>query len=84
MESFDIEDEEIGILLGIEFDEDHEIEVEYNIRVLEGVFEGDVKLDGRYKLENFSAEKIIDEMYPAIINQFESSFPDAEIQYHEI
>lgn len=70
-------------MLGPRITEDEELGIEYSIRVLEGEMEDDITIDGSYQLDGISFETVMEEVYPALIDQFEERFPDAEIQYYE-
>lgn len=64
-------------------EEESTIEITYSIRVLEGEYTDQVEIDGCYQLDGLDAETVMDELYPALVDQFEEAFPDAELQYYE-
>lgn len=82
LEFYGVEPSDIGILLGPEF-EDEKLIVFYHIRVIEDRYDFDVRMDGKYIPDNHAAIEVYDEDYPEIIEQFEDTFPDAELQYYE-
>lgn len=42
------------------------------------------KIDGNYQFDGLDAGTILDEVYPALVDQFESKFEESQIQYYEV
>lgn len=74
----------IGIVCGPQLDENEEaIRVQYNVRVVDGPVDDTLRYDLDYYFEDEDMGRVVHEIYPAMVETLEKSFPDAEIQYME-
>ena len=84
MELCDVEKEDIGIVLGPQINEKvPAVEITYSVRVLEGKDTGAYDIDGTYLVESSDTARVIEELYPEIVRQFEDTFEEAQIQSYE-
>ena len=63
-------------------EEDLAIELQINIRVLEGDDSAVYAIDSVYSYEWMPATEFMDEIYPEIIEDLEESFADSQLQYY--
>lgn len=87
VESWDVEEDELGILVAPYMEPEREfepLEIMYHVRVLDGEHQGRYQLDGRYTFEDADFPTILSELYPDIVDQFENAFEDAEIHYYDL
>lgn len=73
------------MVIGPRLNEDHScIELEVNIRVLEGDDEAVYAIDSIYAYEQVPTTRFMDEVYPRIIDELEESFEDSQLQYYQL
>lgn len=59
------------------------IEVTYSIRVLEGEYENQVEIDGSYRRDHLNVETVLEKVYPAVVDEFETVFEQSQLQYYD-
>lgn len=84
LELFGIEKERVGIVIGPRLDLSFDfVDLEVNIRLLEGDDTGAYAADGTYTYEGVEWDQFLEEIYPTIIERFERVFEEAELQYYQ-
>lgn len=51
--------------------------------MVEGEASGEMEINGRYVLGDIPADLILEELYPAFVDDFQCAFPDAQLQWYE-
>lgn len=59
------------------------VELEVNIRILEGDDQELYAIDGRYPYQDVGWSNFLEETYPDLVAEFEAVFGDAQLQYYE-
>lgn len=78
--TFGIDHADIGILIGPEWVESQNaIQISYSIRVTDGDYPGRHEIDGSYTFSDTDAETVLTDIYPAIVDEFEQRFHNADI-----
>lgn len=74
----------MGIVLGPRVnDELSAVELDVNIRVLDGDDEGVFAIDALYTYDDLGIEDYMQFIYPEVIGRFEEAFADSQLQYFE-
>lgn len=74
----------MGIVLGPRVnDELSAIELDVNIRILDGDDEGVFAIDAIYTYDDLDVEDYMIAIYPELVERFEAAFCESQLQYFE-
>ena len=75
---------QVGMVVGPRVNDDLPgIELEVNIRVLDGDDKALYSIDGIYSFKEMKMDQFMDEIYQEFIEDLERSFPESSLYYYE-
>lgn len=76
--------EQVGMVVGPRVNEElRGVDLEVNIRVLDGDDKALYSIDGVYSFKEMQMDQFMDEIYPSFIEDLEETFSESQLYYYE-